>query len=125
MATKLLGLAALLKGRFNIPYIILGTLLPRFQAASEAKSKWYLLTEHQAEEYRQWAGQVNDRLLENAADIPYVKVWRYTQFTDQRRYLSGADDIHLSKQGLYHLYKSLRGAIITGTAMVRPIASAR
>jgi hypothetical protein len=111
LAVQLLALAGLLHGRYGVRRVVVGEVLPRFQAAGAPR--WYTLNGDQASSYRIWAAQVNVHLHMEAHGLPYVKIWSHNDKFSMGgcRSLFSQDVIHLSEKGLYHLWKSVRGAL--------------
>ena len=113
LALEMLGLAALLKGRFRVKLIMFMHLLPRFTGTRVGK-KWALSTK-EAADYNRWTEQVVRQQSEAFEGIPYISTWNhhdYFSFGSCRRHLFDTDGIHLSNQGHFKLYKSLRGALM-------------
>ena len=115
-AVKLLALASLIRGRFNVKLVIVGSVLPRFVSARPSP---HGRNSEQAQNYCVWAQAVNE-LHFHARTTTGVLVWKHARFTFPSesmpgcRQLMAADGVHLSKQGQYRLFKSLRGALING-----------
>jgi len=120
LAFQLLALASLLKGRYQTSLVIIGSLMPRFAASKPGR---WALDADSARRYRQWAAEVNETLVKESGDLPYVVIWHHNdKFPTQceakaaqanRLFLD--DGVHLTVQGMFHFYKSIRGALIGAT----------
>ena len=113
-ALKLLSLASLIRGRFQVHTVIIGSILPRFAASIRTKN---VFNEAQAHAYRAWAQKVNASLLLHCSQAPGIVAWTHDRFTfpsDKTqgcRQFMGVDGVHLSPQGQFRFYKSIRGAL--------------
>ena len=109
---QLLALAALLHGRYKVRRIVVGYILPRFSCRGREDPVF-------VQRYSAWAQTVNAGLRHHSRDLAYVSVWDHNNtFTfpsashkGGRRFFS-RDGVHLSNQGQYRLYKSIRGALM-------------
>jgi len=120
LAFQLLALASLLKGRYHAGLVIIGTLMPRFAASKPGRWAFDTVSAHR---YRQWAAEVNEILVKESGDLPYVIIWHHNDKFPTRCEAKAAqanrlfleDGVHLTVQGMFHLYKSIRGALIGAT----------
>jgi lysophospholipase L1-like esterase len=115
LALDILALASLLKGRFKASFVMFGQILPRFK--TEGPLKWWSLDAKEAREYNRWAQQVNVLVEDMLQDIPYTKLWHHSGKLGSKvhtRHLFVDDGVHLSEQGMFRFYRSVRGALIFG-----------
>ncbi|KAL3852046.1 hypothetical protein ACJMK2_015735 [Sinanodonta woodiana] len=123
IAHKIVALGTLLHRKYRVKHVVLCQLMPRFTATlrqvgvskihnrnSVAAGKNY------KDMYCQLAKEVNDIVRSEVLAYPYLTFWEHKRkFAFDRpqvREKFRSDGIHLSPKGQWHLYKSLRGALI-------------
>lgn len=115
-ALQMLALAGFLHGHYKVKQVLVGGLLPRFTPSADCKCN-YGLSLSQVQSYSEWGQSVNARLKEHSKSLNYVKIWNHDKFLfrDSKRSLFARDGVHLSAQGHFLFYKSVRGALITAS----------
>ncbi len=109
---QLLELASMLNDRYKAKRVVVGCILPRFSARRSRRG----FSPLDVRQYSGWAQAVNTGLTEHSQKkVPRITVWKHNAkftFQESRRGLFSDDGVHLSTQGQYLLYKSIRGAMI-------------
>ncbi|KAL3841658.1 hypothetical protein ACJMK2_019772 [Sinanodonta woodiana] len=101
IAHKMVVLATFLYRKYKVRHIVLCQLMPRFSENKEVAD------EICKETYCKLAKEIND--------IVRAKVAAYDYITPQVRKKFRSDGIHLSPKGQWHLYKSIRGALLNAS----------
>ena len=101
----------LLNDRYKAKRVVVGCILPRFSARRSRRG----FSPLEVRRYSGWAQAVNTGLTKHSQKVPHITVWKHNAkftFQESRRGLFSDDGVHLSTQGQYFLYKSIRGAMI-------------
>nr|KAG5703515.1 hypothetical protein BaRGS_020149 [Batillaria attramentaria] len=125
LAFEIIALASLLQGRYGVRRVFIGQIMPRFEANGSARRLHWIARRpvHYVTQYRACAEATNSVLEKETARYDGITFWRHAKFTMaqdnncRRRFRS--DGVHHSESGLYHFYKSIRGAL-TGTCLTSP-----
>lgn len=130
VAFKLLTFGTVLTKKYGIRRVVICALLPRFPKA-KSKFKHTSFAKRRAEiaedqsyksMYAVKAHEINSILKNEALSYNKISFWDH----NERFYFQGiekqscidkfnADGVHLNNKGQYHLYRSLRGAVINAS----------
>ena len=135
IALYIIAMCSMVHSRFNVRQVVICSLLPRF---SQLAFRFYNrglrgahLTEAKRRDrqfkkyYCAQASLVNNKLRTEANKYAFITFWAHNNqfpfpetFGRHCRDKFSSDGVHMSNKGQYHLYKSLRGAIIGAVSRI-------